>query len=159
MLDQIRNIFSKPKPGISNEAQQFFIKFAASDVWILAVGMRGAPEIPNASDPSAFEIIASHRIDVTELGENDSVFPFNYERNGQQCLPFFSTEEMARDFIDSLGKGLDPAIFQPFLMRVGFVATPENENFQLVLDPGSACERDISMGERHFIREISNPEG
>ena len=51
-------------------------KVAADDIWILAVGLRGTPTIPSVTDPAAFDIIAAHRIDVSEIGDDDSVFPW-----------------------------------------------------------------------------------
>ncbi len=71
MLDRIRQMFSKPK--LSDEAREFITKLATSDIWILAVGLRGTPAIPSISDPAAFDIIAAHRIDVSEIGDDDSV--------------------------------------------------------------------------------------
>src|SRR5437763_5792474 len=133
MLDRIRQIFSKPKPNLSDEARDFITKLAASDIWILAVGLRGTPVVPSITDPAAFDIIAAHRIDVSEIGDDDSVFPFNYERDGRQTLPFFSSAERAKQFATATGFPTDVTVFQPYCMLAGFVATPENELFELVL--------------------------
>ena len=155
MFDRIRQIFSKPNPKQSDEAHHFITKLATSDIWILAVGLRGTPAIPSITDPAAFDIIAAHRIDVSEIGDDDSVFPFNYEREGKQTLPFFSSEEGARHFAADTGFPNDPTVFQPYNLLAGFVATPDNEMFELVLDPGSEAERRIGHDERLLLRSLS----
>ena len=155
MLDRIRQMFSKPKPNLSDEARDFITKLATSDIWILAVGLRGTPAIPSITDPAAFDIIAAHRIDVSEIGDDDSVFPFNYEREGKQTLPFFSSEEGARHFAADTGFPNDPTVFQPYSLLAGFVATPENEIFDLVLDPRSPAERKLGRDERLLLRSLS----
>ena len=35
---------------------------------------------------------------MSEIGDDDSVFPFNYQRSGRQALPFFSSAERAQHF-------------------------------------------------------------
>jgi hypothetical protein len=157
MLDRIRQMFSKPKPNLSDEAADFITKLAASDIWILAVGLRGTPTIPNITDPGAFDIIAAHRIDVSEIGDDDSVFPFNYERDGSQTLPFFSSEERARQFAADSGFPTDPVVFQPYSLLSGFVATPDNDFLELVLDPNSSAERRLSRDERLLLRSLTTP--
>lgn len=153
MLDRIRQIFSKPK--LSNEASGFITKLATSDIWILAVGLRGVPAIPNITDPAALDIIAGHRIDVSEIGNNDSVFPFNYERDGRQALPFFTSAEHARLFAADSGFSTDVTVFQPCKLMAGFVAAPENELFELVLNPHTAAERILTRDERLLLRLLS----
>ena len=66
MLDRLRRMFSKSRSGLSDEAREFITKLATSDIWILAVGLRGTPVIPSITDPAAFDIIAAHRINVSE---------------------------------------------------------------------------------------------
>lgn len=153
MFDSIRTMFSKPK--VSEEAREFVTKLAKDDVWILAVGLRGTPAIASVTDPAAFDVIAAHRIDVSEVGDDDSVFPFNYERHGRQALPFFTTEERAKHFVTTTGFPTDVTVFQPCRLMSGFVATPENEMFELVLDPQSPTERVFSRDERLLLRTLS----
>ena len=155
MFDRIRQIFSKPNPKQSDEAHHFITKLATSDIWILAVGLRGTPAIPSITDPAAFDIIAAHRIDVSEIGDDDSVFPFNYEREGRQALPFFSSEERARHFAAEKRFPTNPTVYQPYSLLAGFVATPENDIFDLVLDPCSPAERSLSRDERSLLRSLS----
>jgi len=157
MLDRIRKIFSKPKPNLSDEARGFITKLATSDIWILAVGIRGTPTMPSITDPAALEVIAAHRIDVSKIGDDDSVFPFNYESDGRQTLPFFSSEERARRFLADSGFSVDLTPFQPYRMLAGFVATRENEIFELILDPRSEAERRIGHDERLLLRSLSRP--
>lgn len=154
MLDRIRQIFSRPK--LSDESRDFITKLATSRIWVLAVGLRGTPAIPSATDPSAFEIIAAHRIDVSEVGDDDSVFPFNYKHGGKQVLPFFSSEERATGFASESGFPTDVTIFQPYDLRAGFVATRENEVYDLVLDPRSPAERTLTREERLLLHSLSN---
>jgi type III secretion system (T3SS) SseB-like protein len=155
MLNRIRQMFSKPKSNLSDEARDFISKLAASDIWILAVGLRGTPAIPTLTDSTAFDIIAAHRIDVSEIGDDDSVFPFNYEKDGRQALPFFSSEERARHFAVEKRFPTNPTVYQPYSLLAGFVATPENDIFDLVLDPCSPAERTLSMDERLLLRSLS----
>ena len=155
MLARIRQMFSKPKPTLSDEARDFITKLSTSDIWILAVGLRGVPVIPDIRDPAAYEIIAAHRIDVSEISDDDSAFPFNYERDGRQTLPFFSSEERARYFVAHSGFGADVSLFQPYSLMAGFVATPENEMFELVLDARSPTERRLERDERLLLRSLS----
>lgn len=159
MLDRIRQMFSKPKPkpNLSDEARDSITTLAASDIWILAVGLRGTPTIPNISDPAAFDIIGAHRIDVSDIGDDDSVFPFNCERNGSQTLPFFSSEEKAKQFAVDSGFPTDPTVFQPYCLLPGFVATPENDFLDLVLDPNSPAERILTRDERLLLRSLTTP--
>lgn len=157
MLDRIRQIFSKPTPSLSDEARDLITKLVDSDIWILAVGIRGTPRMPNITDPAAFEVIAAHRIDVSEIGDDDSVFPFNFERDGRQVFPFFSSKERAGHFLGDSGLQSDVSFFQPYCMRAGFVATPENDMFELVLDPRSPSERRLTRDERLLLRSLSGP--
>ena len=153
MFDRIRQMFAGPK--VADESRDFITKLAASRIWILAVGLRGTPPIPSHTGPEALEIIAAHRVDVAELGDDDSVFPFNYEQEGKQLLPFFSTEERAKQFAADSGFPTDVTVFQPYDLRAGFVATSENEVYELVLDPRSPTERTLSRGERLLLRSLS----
>lgn len=153
MLDRIRQMFSRPT--VSEESREFITKLAASRIWILAVGLRGTPAIPSDTGPEALEIIAAHRLDVADLGDDDSVFPFNYEQDGKQLLPFFSSEELAKRFASDSGFPTDVTVFQPYDLRAGFVATKENEVYELVLDPRSLSERTLSRGERLMLRSLS----
>ena len=157
MLNRIRQMFLGPKPSLSDEARERITKLVDSDIWILAVGIRGTPPMPSITDPAAFDVIAAHRIDVSEIGDDDSVFPFNYERDGRQVFPFFSSEEFAQQFLGDSGLGTDLSFFQPYCMRAGFVATPENDMFELVLDPRSTSERTLTRDERLFLRSLSGP--
>ena len=157
MLTRIRQMFSKPTPSLPDEARDFIAKLAASDIWIVAVGIRGTPAMPSITDPAAFEVIAAHRIDVSEIGDDDSVFPFNYERDGRQTFPFFSSKERASHFLADSGFRSDLSMFQPYCMLAGFVATPENEMFELVLDPRSEAERKLGHDERLLLRSLSTP--
>ncbi len=128
---------------------------AAGDIWILAVGLRGAPAIANVNDPAAFDIIAAHRIDVAEIGDDDSVFPFNYERDGRRALPFFSSAERASQFAAGTGLPTDVTVFQPYRLLAGFVSTPENDMFELVLDARSPAERTLTRDERLLLRSLT----
>ena len=158
MFDRIRQMFSKPKLILLDESRDFITKLAAGDIWILAVGLRGTPVIPNIADPAAFDIIATHRIDVSEIGDDDSVFPFNYERNGKQTLPFFTSAERARQFASATGFPTDVTVFQPYGLMAGFIAVPENDMFVLVLDARSAAERTLTEDERLLLRSITTAE-
>jgi hypothetical protein len=155
MLNRIRQMFAKPEPKLSDESRAFITKLAASDIWILAVGLRGVPAVPNVTDSAAFDIIAAHRIDVAEIGDDDSVFPFNCERDGKQILPFFTSEERARHFSADSGFQVDLSLFQPCSLLVGFVATPENDLFELVLDARSPAERTLTRDERLLLRALT----
>src|SRR6185295_2255926 len=104
------------------------------------LGVRGVPVIPNIADPAAWDIIAAHRIDVAEIGDDDAAVPFNCERNGRQILPFFSSEERARHFQCDSGFQVDLSPFQPYCLLAGFVATPDNDMLELVLDARSSDE-------------------
>src|ERR1051325_4487256 len=99
VLDRIRQVFSRPTPSLSDEARDLITKLVASDIWILAVGIRGTPAMPSITDPAAFEVIAAHRIDLSGLGDHDSVFPFTYERHVRQFFPFFSSKERPSHFL------------------------------------------------------------
>ena len=157
MLARIRQMFSKPKPSLSEESRDFITKLAPQHIWLLVVGLRGTPPMPSIGDPAAFEMVAAHRIDVSEIGEDDSVFPFNYERDGTRTLPFFSSKERAAAFRADSGFRTDLSLFQPYSLLAGFVATPENELFELVLDPRSEAERRIGHDERLLLRSLSTP--
>jgi hypothetical protein len=156
MLNFFRQIFSKPKPHLSDEARAFVSKLATSDIWILAVGLRGTPSISSITDSESIAIIATHRIDVAQIGDEDSVFPFNYDQDGKSILPFFSSEARARHFFSYISLRIDPAVFQPYCLRAGFVTAPENEKFELMLDPRSPVERRIGRDERLLLRSLSS---
>jgi len=157
MLDRIRQVFSRTKPSLSDEGRQFITKLANSDIWILAIGVRGTPAMPSITDPAAIEVIAAHRKELSEIGDDDSVFPFNYQRDGRQILPFFSSEERARHFLAHSGFPSDLSLFQPYRLLAGFVATPENDMLELVLDACSPSERRMGKDERLLLRSLSTP--
>ena len=144
-------MFTKPNPTVSQESREFIEKLATSFIWVLGVGLRGIPVMPTLYGPESRELIAAHRIDLADVGEDDSVFPFNFQYDGRQILPFFSSEERARQFQD-LG---NISQFQPYRLLAGFVATPEVEVFDLLLDPGTAAERRIRDEERLLLRSLS----
>jgi hypothetical protein len=157
MLQRLRQLFSRAGSNLSAESRQFISSLANSDIWIIAIGLRGTPAIPsNLSDLTAIDTLAAHRKELAELGDEDSVFPFNFDRNGTQVLPFFSSEDRAREFLTSWTLG-DLSVFQPYQLLAGFVTTPENDLFELVLDPGSAAERTIGKEERLLLREVARP--
>jgi len=148
-------MLSKPKPVLSNEAREFIAKLAASRIWVLAVGIRGCPQIPDPADPSALEIVAAHRIDVSEIGEEDSLFPLNYARDQKRAMPFFSSKERATQFIASMETGAGVAVFQPVRLKAGFLGSPECAAFELIFDPGSTDERTLTEDERLLLRKVS----
>lgn len=154
MLERFRKMFSKPAATLSDDAREFITKLADSYIWILAIGIRGAPVMPSITDPAAFDVIAANRIELSEVGDDDSVFPFNYERDGRQMLPFFSNEERASHFLAHGGLG-DISLWQPYRLLAGFVATPENGMLELVLDAASPAERRLSHDERLLLRSLS----
>ncbi len=156
MLDRFLQMFSKPKLNLSDEARDFISTLAASDIWILAIGVRGTPALPCASDPAIYAAVAAHRKELSEIGDDDSVVPFNYEREGRQILPFFSSEERAKHFLANGGLG-DISLFQPYSLLAGFVTAPENERFELLLDPCSPSERTLTRDERQFLRSVCTP--
>lgn len=157
MFKRLRQIFSSSSEQIPDEAREFVTKLAAANVWILAVGLRGTPAMPADKD-AAFEVIAAHRIDVSEIGDDDSVFPFNFARDGKQFLPFFTSKERAERFVRNSPVQTDLAtVYQPYALLAGFVATHENEIFELVVDAGSEGERTIGMAERLLLRSLSKP--
>ena len=154
ILEKIRQAFSPGSANLSAEARSFVESIATSEIWILAVGLRGTPAIPRIFDDSAMKAIADYRIDVSEMGDDDSVFPFNYGEAEKQVLPFFTTEAGAKDFATSKGASV-VQVFQPCPLLAGFVASPENDDFDLVLDPASLSERKITPEERRLLRRLS----
>jgi hypothetical protein len=159
MFDRLRRIYSKPKLGLSDEARAFIGDMAASDVWLLAIGVRGTPAMPSMTEPESFpaalKILAAHRMELSELGDDDSVFPFNYRREGRQILPFFSSEEIAGHFLANSGFKSDLSAFRPYCLLAGFIAAPQNEKFDLVLDLHSSSERKIDDAERLLLRSLT----
>ena len=156
MLTRIRQMFSKPNPTLSDESRAFITKLAPSHIWLLAIGLRGTPALPSNLE-DAFLMLDAHRIDVSEIGDEDSIYPFNFNRDGIQILPFFTSEERARGFRADGGFQTDLSYFQPYSLLSGFVATPENEIFELVLDPRSPAERRLTKDERLLLRSLSTP--
>jgi hypothetical protein len=156
MLTRIRQMFSKPNPTPSDESREFITKLAPSHIWLLAIGLRGTPAVPSNLE-DAFLVLDAHRIDVSEIGDEDSIYPFNFNRDGIQMLPFFTSEERARAFRADSGFQTDLSYFQPYSLLSGFVATPENEIFELVLDPRSPAERRLTKDERLLLRSLSTP--
>ena len=151
MLARIRQIFSKPKPTLSEESREFIEKLAPSFIWVLGIGVRGTPAMPALYGTKAWDVIAARRIELADVGDDDSVVPFNFQYDGRRILPFFSSEERARQF-QSLG---NISKFQPYRLLAGFVATPENGIFDLLLDPGSSTERRLGDDERLLLRSLS----
>ena len=155
MLDQFRKLFSAAKPAsLTEESRAFVEKLAPSFIWILAIGIRGTPGIRAIHDPSAWDAVAANRIELVDVGDDDSVFPFNYRRDGRQILPFFSSEDCARQFLASKKWG-NISFFQPYRLLAGFVTAPGNEIFDLILDPGLPSERRLEPNEKELLRKIT----
>ncbi len=157
MIDFLRRLFSRP-PDLSEASREFIEDLASSRIWILAIGIRGTPAIPRFADSEAIAMVAAHRKELSELDDDDSVFPFNFEAEGRQVMPFFSSEALAKQFLEH-GELGDVSLFQPCRLLAGFVAVRENEVFYLVLDPGSASEHRITDGERWHLRSLSGSPG
>src|SRR5262249_7309344 len=144
------------KPLLSDESRDFITRLAPSHIWLLVVGLRGTPSMPAIYGDAAFEMIATHRIDVSQVGDDDSVWPFNYSRDGKRILPFFSSKDLTTAFGTDSGFRTDLlTVFQPYSLLAGFVATPENDIFELVLDPRSPTERKLTRDERLLLRSLS----
>lgn len=155
MFEGLRRFFSGSRPPLSEEARTFITQLAVSNIWVLAIGVRGTPALPSPDDPSAADVVVSHRKELTDLGDGDSIFPFNFKQGRRQILPFFTTEEFARTFLARQDMK-EVAIFQPYCLLAGFVATPEQEAFELVLDPGFTSVRTLGWDERLLLRSLSN---
>ncbi|NBV24292.1 MAG: hypothetical protein EBS05_20535 [Proteobacteria bacterium] len=156
MLSRLRQIFSKPQPELSAESRDFITKLAPSHVWLLVIGLRGTPSVPLGRE-DAYLMLDSHRIDVAEMTDDDSVFPFNYWLDGIQILPFFTSKDGALAFRTDSGLRADLSFYQPYGLLSGFVATPENEVFELVLNPHTPSERRFTRDERLLLRALSTP--
>jgi hypothetical protein len=156
MLSRIRQMLSKSQPDLSSESRDFISKLAATEVWLLVIGLRGSPAV--TTDPEgAFLALDAHRIDVSEITDDDSVSPLNYMRDGLQVLPFFTSKEGALAFRTDNRMGADLSFYQPYSMLPGFVATAENEIFELLLDPLTPSERSLTKSERLLLRALSQP--
>jgi hypothetical protein len=154
MLERIHQMFSKPKPSLSDESRDFIAKLTPSHIWLLVIGLRGTPAVPNNRE-DAFQMLDAHRIDVSEMSDDDSVTCFNYKRDGIQTLPFFTTKEWASAFRADSGLRADLSFYQLYSLLSGFVATPENDLFQLVLDPNTPEQRILTKDERRLLRSLS----
>ena len=69
-------------------------------------------------------------------------------------MPFFSSEERAQQFLAGKSWG-DTSFFQPYRLLAGFVATPENDMFDLLFDAGFSTARRLSHEERLLLRALS----
>jgi hypothetical protein len=95
LRDLRRRSFRHEGRTVPAEQRAFIESLAPKDVWILGVALRGVPAMPRALD-QAYRMLADHRVDVAEMTDDDSIFPFNYrDGEGNQILPFFSTEQGA----------------------------------------------------------------
>jgi len=141
-------------PTLPDESRIFIEKLAQSLIWILAIGLRGKPDLRGLDGPARREALAAHRIEVADIGPKDSVVPFNYRQGDQQILPFFSSKDCARQYQSTLPRDGWP--FQPHLLRAGFVASPGNEKFDPILDPGFPSERKLQPDEKALLRKITS---
>jgi len=157
MLSFIRRLFRNSEPTLSGESRAFIEDLAKGHIWILGVGLRGVPVVPDITHPAGWDIISAHRIDVAELGDDDSISPFNCKRNGKRVFPFFSSEERARHFQANSGYQSDLSLFQPCSLLAGFVATSDSDIFELVLDANSPAERTLTWAERLLLRSLTTP--
>lgn len=142
-------------PAVTDESRIFIEKLAASNIWILAIGMRGRPDLRGLDGPARRDALAAHRIELADVGPGDSVAPFRYRHDDQLILPFFSSEECARDFQAQLLRGANGP-FQPYRILAGFVTAPGNEKCDLILDPGSASKRRLQPEEKALLRRITS---
>jgi hypothetical protein len=140
---------------LSDESRAFIERLAPSFIWILAIGIRGTPGLRAIHDQSAWDAVAKHRIELSDVGDDDSVFPFNYKRDGRQILPFFSSEDCARQFLAAKRWG-DSSFFQPYRLLAGFVTAPGNETYDLILDAGLPSERTLHSVEKELLRKITS---
>jgi len=87
MFARIRQIFSKPKPSLSDESREFIEKLAPSFIWVLGIGIRGTPAMPTLYGPKAWDVIAERRIELADVGDSISnttdgrYFPFSVRRS------------------------------------------------------------------------------
>ena len=153
IFSRILGAFAKPGANLSEESRTFIASIANAEIWILAIGVRGTPTLPRNLD-AVLEVVADHRIDVSEIGESDSVVPFNYEEAGRQLLPFFTTEERAKSYITTINSSLS-GIFQPYPMLAGFVTDPGQGDCDPILDPKSPGERRLSPEECRLMRALA----
>lgn len=140
-------------PAVSEDSRIFIEKLAASPIWVLAIGMRGRPDLRGLDGPAKRRVLAAHRIELADVGASDSVIAFNYRQDDRQILPFFSSEDRARDFQAQLMRGGFP--FQPHRLLAGFVAAPDKEKYDLILDPGSISKRKLLPEEKALLRRIT----
>ncbi len=158
MLQRLLEIFLPTGRGLQAESREFIAGLANAKIWVLVIGLRGAPSVSGSlSDPTVIDILAANYKDLADLGDDDSVFPFNFERDGTQVLPFFSTKEQSQEFMAGFDGGTGP--FQPYELMAGFLAMPQNDDFALVLDAGSPAEREIGHAERRLLRRLARPQG
>jgi hypothetical protein len=155
MWNQLRNMFSRRRPELSDEARAFITKLAASNIWILAIGLNGIPDIPQGNSSAALEALEPHLKPLAEVGDDDSVFPFNYGEGTTQVMPFFSSEERARHYLGDTGLGVDISLFQPYCLIAEFVALPAQDDVELIFDPRTPFERRITRDERLLLRRLT----
>jgi hypothetical protein len=142
-------------PTLTDESRIFIEKLAPSFIWILAIGIRGTPNLSGMAGPARRDVLAAHRIELSDIRSSDSVFSFNYGQDGQQILPFFSSEDCARQFLATKKWGAR-SFFQPYRLLAGFVTAPGNEKFNPILDPGLPSERKLQSGEKALLRKITS---
>jgi len=142
-------------PTVTDESRIFIEKLAASNIWVLAIGMRGRPDLRGLDGPTRRQALAAHRIELADVGPGDSIAPFRYGQGERQVLPFFSSEECARDFQAQLLRGANGP-FQPYRILAGFVTAPGNEKYDLILDPGSPSKRKLQPEEKALLRKITS---
>ena len=150
MLSSLRKLFSSTT--LTGESRAFVEKLASSFVWILAIGIRGTPNIGRTYDARALEAV--DRLELADLTDDDSVFAFNYGREGRQILPFFSSEDCARQFLNTKKWG-EASPFQPYELLAGFLTAPGNEIFDLILDPGLPTEKSLLSEEKALLRKLT----
>ncbi len=131
---------------------EFVARLADSRIWLLAFGQQGTPNTERLSHDELLGLVAQNRKDLDDVGNEDSIVPFNFRRGSFQVLPFFSSVALAENFLAKENPKIR-VIHRPFRIQAGFLTEPGLDKFRLVLNMDSSSERPLTSDERESLRQ------
>jgi SseB protein N-terminal domain len=137
--------------GRRTSCDAFVQSIGAADLFVFAA-MRS-----DGLDAATFtqeELLAEIERTALDLSEREEFEPFIYQRDGETCLPFFSSPNHYERFVGEYSKSRNRVFgFQVLGVNGGVIAKCAKGVERLVLNDWTSDERPLSDDERRLLQE------